>query len=184
MPLCTKDEVKNYIGMSGSDATIDTLISDLCNRVSTTIETYCNRTFDSTTHTEYYDGHGTDTLYTNNYPITSVSGIWEDSGREWEDSSVVDSDEYFTTDTTIYRKLSTFIDYPVAIKLTYTSGYTTLPADLKQAAITEVARLYEKRKEVSVTDKTYGDATTSYSMDVFLPNSLLVFDMYRRKYVI
>lgn len=184
MALCTREEVKSYMSMTGSNSDIDSTIKDLCNRLSATIESYCGREFSSAEYTEYHNGYGNVILYTNNYPVTSVSGIWEDTSRDWPVNTEVDSDEYFVNEGAIYRRDAYFLDWPMSIKIIYTAGYATIPYDLKQACIVEVARSYEQRKEQGVDTKAYADANTTYVLDDFLPNSKLVIDLYKHRKII
>lgn len=90
------------------------------------VETYCNRTFASTTYTEQtYNGHAQDVLYLNQYPVTDVAEVLIDDEE-------VDADDYTVETEGIYYEDG----WPKGrrnISVTYTAGYTTMPADLHMA---------------------------------------------------
>lgn len=70
--IVTTADVKAYLGIAV--ATYDTLLDDICARVTDMIETYCQRKFYSRAYTdEMYDGTGTRQLLLRNPPITIVS---------------------------------------------------------------------------------------------------------------
>jgi hypothetical protein len=182
MALCTVDEVKAYAGIDTAKTETKELIQALINRMQDAFESYCDRKFDSQEHTEYQDGYGGQMLFTDQYPITSVSGIWESTSRTWSDVDAVDSNDYFiSSHRTILRKSGFYLNYPKSIKVIYTAGYSTIPDDLKQACITEVTRHMDIRRSPSISSKVFQEATTSYTMDAFLPTTLMTLDMYRKR---
>lgn len=178
MALCSRTEVKEYLGMTGSTNDIDQLLKNLCDRISSVIETYCNRKFEQQTYIDFLDSYGTDVIYPAHRPITSVSGIWESFHRSWDEDEIDPDNYYIVNESYIQRTDNIFISKPKTIKIIYTAGYSSIPLDVKHCAITEVARVYDRRKEVGVTNKTYADSSTSYSIDDLLPTTKLVLDRY------
>tara|TARA_Y100000310_G_scaffold344956_1_gene460767 strand:+ start:13690 stop:14535 length:846 start_codon:yes stop_codon:yes gene_type:complete len=74
--LTSTANVKEYLGIAAAITTYDTLIGNLVTRVSRAIETYCNRTFNSTTYVmERYDPSQTPLIYIKNYPIISLTRV-------------------------------------------------------------------------------------------------------------
>ncbi len=84
--LVTTEEVKVYLGISGSDH--DTLIAELIDIISEEVEDYCGTYFSSVEVTEDLDG-GDEFLLTTRAPIISITSITDN-----RDSTVVDSDDY------------------------------------------------------------------------------------------
>lgn len=180
MALASSDEVRAYSEIIAYTPT--NLIEELLKSVSSKIDSYCNRTLESTTHTEYLDGFNNEILYPKNYPITSVSGIWEDLSRLWSDSTLVNSSYYFIDSNSIVRSTGTFMEGKKVIKITYTAGYqsTAIPNDLKQVCISEVSREFKRRKDPAVISKTSDDTTITYNTDDILPENKIVLRAYRR----
>lgn len=177
------DEIKNFIGMTGSVSDTDDLLKDLINRVSILFESYMNENVLSRVYTEYFDGKGAMVLFPNHYPITTVSGIWDDYDWDWETGDLIDADDYRIVDEqyiTLKRSVSVLGDYKQNIKITYTAGYTTVPDDLKQACITEVSRMYKNRNQVDVTSKTLSDGSVSFFDKDFLPLTITTLNKYKK----
>lgn len=183
MALCTIEEVRDYLGITGTNTTANEVIDRLCDTVTELFNTYCGRVLESTEHTEYYSCHGSDYLVLNNYPITSVSGIWDDIDRVWESTTEISSDDYLLDGNVLYLNDLYFSNYIKSVKVIYTAGYTeaTLPADLKQAAIMEVVHLYKKASDgVSVSNRTTGEYNIAYNISNLQINTKLVLDLYRK----
>jgi len=67
--LTSLANVQSYIGITDDD----TLLTALISRATAAIESYCNRTFTSTSYRERYNGSGTNAIHLDQYPITNVS---------------------------------------------------------------------------------------------------------------
>lgn len=177
----TLNDVKNFIGMSGTDVTTDTLLEDIINSVSSLFETYTNRKFKSRDYTEYYNGMDKSLLFTNQYPISSVLGIWDDSEWIWDDNTEIDSSKYRVVNEYIIFKDVILRNYNENIKITYTAGFTSIPYDLKQACISESARIYKNRKQVDVVSKTLADGSVSFSAKDLMAQNKLILNGYIKR---
>lgn len=184
MALCTLAEVKEYNDIT--DTTNDTLLTNLISRVSKEIETYCDRTFSSASYIEYHNGGGNDRVYTNQYPIITGSGVevWDDIDWDWTSDDLVDSDDYMVDDYCIQLKSLIFVDGVNNVKISYTSGYDTIPTDLIQVCIEETIHTFKKRKHIDISSKALADGTVSYVIDSFLPKTLAVLNYYKRRYMV
>jgi len=69
--LTTLASVKEYTGITGKDALLATMIS----AASAAIETFCDRTFKSTSYRELYNGTGERYFYLNQSPVTVISYV-------------------------------------------------------------------------------------------------------------
>lgn len=180
MALCTLSDVKLLLGIQSIDTNEDDLISTLIDNVSTMISNYCDRTFESTTYTEYYDGcYYPNKLYTHQYPIISVSGIYDDVS--WVYTTPITSGSYRINN--IYVELLPGYTFSYGygnIKIIYTAGYTTIPGDLKQSCIEEVVRKYKRRNELHVSSMSYGTESTTAFIDDLLPTTKITLNKYKR----
>lgn len=184
--LCTAEEVKQYLSMEDFDDNIDDLITATINRKSTQILNYIDLPIASTTYTEYHDGNSSQELYPNMYPITSVSGIWNDSSWGWSDSNLVDSTTYMIVDDNrIVLKSGNFGTGTRNVKITYVAGYASTPEDIKAACIKEIVREVRQRDRLGITamteDRAVGSFDANYVLDTFLPDNLKVLNRYKRK---
>lgn len=179
--LITLDEVKKFIGMEGGTSDTDDLLEDLINRVSALFESYIDRSILVRDYTEYSDGKGLSVLFPHQYPVTTISGIWDDYDWEWNDDDLIDSDNYrIVEDSYIVFKTVTLSNYSQNIKIIYTAGYTTTPLDLVQSCITEVSRMYKNKNQVDVTAITLSDGTVSFSSKDLLPLTITTLNKYKR----
>ena len=94
------------------------------------------RTYDGETDDEIYDGTGINVLYLTQYPVASITAIYEDSDRAWAATTEIDSDSYtyypnrgkIIFDNILYSGART-------IKAEYIAGYAPVdtPEDLAMA---------------------------------------------------
>lgn len=145
--LTTYAHVKEYLGLGTDDD--ETFIGNLITRVSDDIERECNRTFNASDLTEYYNGDGTNVLLTRNYPINSITTIHDDCDREYNSDDLIDSDNIII-DSEVEGRIvldgTLFTKGDKNIKLVYNAGYSTIPTDLEQACIKRVAAEYLESK--------------------------------------
>lgn len=188
--LCTLADVKTYNGISTS--TYDTLIETLIDRVSKQFEMDCDRVFISANYTQYYDGNKTSYLFVSQYPITTVSGVWDDTNWEWGSSTQISGIDYRVADNNhIVFNTTILTEGDQNIKVAYTAGYTTIPYDLTQACIEEVSVKYNKRENVEVRSKTLPDGTVTYvdggggtTVRPFKDSTIETLAFYKRKYAL
>lgn len=186
--IITLDDVKAELGVSVDtmDLDKDALIEDIIDSISTLFESICGRYFISREHTTYISGDGEDYIYLPNRPITSVSGVWVDFYRDFEDDDLVDTDDYYISnesDCIILAPSSEQYNFPRArenVKIIYTAGYAraSIPYDLKRACIKEVVREYKTKDDSFVTSKTNVDTSSTRYDGELLPYTRLVLSKY------
>jgi len=142
MALTSLTKVKEFLRIT--DNNDDTLLTNLISRVEKEVKEYCQRDFEATDYTEYYDGDGTDTLLVDNYPINSVSELYDDPDRDFGADTLIDPSDYviYSEEGKVVLDGSVFSKGKKNIKIVYNAGYTTIPADLEQAVIKLVAAEY------------------------------------------
>jgi len=113
---------------------------ELIDRAQSLIEGYCGREFEEAAHSELYDGNGREVLTLRNYPVSSVSAVYlvcDDEESEITDYEVDEADGVLTRDEGWpqgYRN----------IKVEYTAGYSTVPAELKAICLEVAGMLYRQ----------------------------------------
>lgn len=154
MALTTTANVKEYIGVTGSDD--DDLIDRLVLAAQAKAESFCDRKFDQATYTEYFDGNDSPSIVLSNTPIDSITSVaLRDDNDEW---SAIDATSYdFNADTGEVFLLNgstalweaglavgrrpTFPKGGKSTRVIYVGGYDSIPADLEQAAIELTVRM-------------------------------------------
>lgn len=176
----TLDQVKDFMGMTGSNALIDELIEDLISRVTDMFHKYCGvDQFKSKSYTEYYSGSGTRELFTDQRPIISVESIAIDHDWIWGTDSTVASTDYAIMDDCIVLKATYFTTGTRNIKVIYTAGFATIPNDLTLACIMETARIFKRRENIDVVSKSYdGGGSVTKFMEGMLPESKRILNRY------
>ena len=158
--------------MEKTDTTHDTIITSLIQRVSASMEAYCNRFFKKVARTEVYNA-GRKHYFLSAFPVdttaaltVTLTGTAQTINSHyylWEDMGLI---EFITspTDTT-----------PKAVSITYTGGYTetdsvlAVPDDLKHACIEQVMFLFRRRKDIGLSSVSMPDG----SINVLSPNDWL-----------
>lgn len=166
--LTTTAKVKNFLKITstGDDTHIGTLITSM----SDYIRTITDRDLYSKSYTEYYDGSGKNTLQLDNYPITVLTSIYDDTDYEFGADTEITSDDYFFNADTKYSKRGVlllngcnFTEGQQNIKVTYTAGYETIPTDLDQACVRLTAAEYlEGAEGAQIAVETEQDRPSRY----------------------
>ena len=76
MALCTVQNVKDALGISGSSQ--DSLITFFVNGANTAIKRYCRSNLEQATYTDYLDGTGLNSILLRETPVQSITNIWLD----------------------------------------------------------------------------------------------------------
>jgi hypothetical protein len=67
------------------------------------------------------------------------------------------------------------------VQIAYTAGYSSVPLDLKQAAIEAFALAYRQRAHIGEKSNSMGgQVTMAFDMSDVPPRALSVFNQYRR----
>lgn len=188
--LTDLDKAKSYRLAQGEELNttpeqVD-LLKNLINVYSTMFEKYCDRLFKSRTHTEYHDGEGRDFLMAKEYPIVSITSIYDDSAWAWGEDTLIDSSSYRFSERLIVLSQSAtcFGNYRQNVKLTYVAGYTTIPYDLEHSCISEVIKSFDNITSLGLDSASFGDVSESFTPAAFLPQTKTVLNNYKRREVL
>ncbi len=128
--LTSIDVFKQFIDKKSSNTTNDDVIAGMILQSSIRIENYCRRKLRARTFTDYYDGDNTPNLFVNQYPIISVTSLYDDSERNWTSTDlkaatdyIIKSDEGIIALSPYAVKGTYFYCGIQNIKLTYYAGY-------------------------------------------------------------
>lgn len=159
--------VQEMIGCADGDSTI---IKQIITSASYWANNYTSRTLKGDSLIEYYDGDNSTILFTKNYPIISITNLYQDSDRAFGTDTIIDTDDY------VYDKVrgkitginTSFWEEVQTIKLDYIAGYATVPNDLENAIIILVDWLYKSYDDHKwgVTAVGVADQRISYELGI------------------
>lgn len=150
--LTTRANVKAALKIATAQTSEDDFIDSLITRESKAIQTECNRVFNDQDFTEYRNGDGTAFLLLKNYPINSISAIYDDTSRVYGASTQIDNDVIVIDpefDNRVFLDGSVFQAGIRNIKAVYNAGYSTIPGDLEQGCILRVMLAFILAKNMS-----------------------------------
>jgi len=186
--LCSLLELKLFIGLSATTSTFDTQLEEFINGASWTLKEETTRFLKSQEITEYHDGDGSNLIMLKHWPVTSVTTLHSDSARSFGSDTLIASTDYQVYEDGGYIVVtSAGLDMGAkVIKVVYDGGYTTIPSNLRMAAIEHASYLYEKfLKSHRVGLKSVsGDAGTETYIDDMPENVKRVIKRYSRKVAI
>ena len=104
----------------------------LVTAVSAIIQSYISRAIPSQSHSFTVDGRGGNAQLVRNYPITAVASVSVDGVAISPAADATQSGFVFST-TEIKLRGYRFCRGVMNVAIAYTGGFTTIPADLKQA---------------------------------------------------
>jgi len=183
--LCTLEEVKNYMGISGSNSDVDDLFEVLINNVTTSFSSYCGiNQFKAANYIEYLSGDGVNYIFLINTPINNITYIAEDSDWVFDSDTYYEDDEYAIIDDMVVLKNSIFPKGVRNLKVSYNGGYATIPKDLNQACIEEVVRKYKKRSNVDLISKSTAEGGFTKIQHGMLKDTIDVLKKYKARGVV
>lgn len=147
-----------------ASASDDTLIGEAITRVSTAVNNYLNRSLNSASYSEVYDGRGGHVLMLRNRPVTAVASLSIDGVAV----PLATSRPFngYTFDSTALYALGSYSftrDYR-NVAVSYTAGYVTIPADIEEAVLEWLNVIYRERDRVGLASKAIGGETTAYDI--------------------
>lgn len=175
--LVSLSDVKTHLGLdqdSPEDTSQDSKLTALIGYVSATIEKYTGRKFESTSYTETFDG-GEENLQLANRPVIAVSSVTDldpspdevqvtstyrvdlTAGLVFKDDLGTDTseiDRFYTSRNQIWGAGRQ------RWQVSYTAGYTTIPDDVKLAALQLIET---ETREAGVSSYRLGDYAVTYA---------------------
>jgi hypothetical protein len=143
--------VKEYLQIDSTDTSQNSLLDFLINSASMAIESYCRRKIKDVSYAdEEYDGSGTRNLNLRQFPVSSITSIKIDD-------VALDISEYkFKKSSGIVNRLKALWPKEFQnIKVSYTAGYSSVPADI-ELACKHLVKFYYKT-DVADFSTTFGE---------------------------
>ncbi len=132
------------------------------------------------TLTENYDGNHSDRLLPHFYPIIAVNSVTVD-GTPIQPSTAPTVPGFLNDARRILLRGFQFCRGVQNVAVSYTAGYSSVPLDLKFAAMETFALAYRQRTHIGEKSNSMsGQITLSFDMSDIPPRSMNVFQQYRR----
>jgi hypothetical protein len=180
--LCIVAEIKAWLPNQGNndDVTLQSLISNASLQVLQYIDRPHILASVLGPLTEIYDGNDSDRLLPHQFPIIAVSAVSIDNVPIPQAISPVAAGFLWDARRILLRGFR-FTRGVQNVQLSYTAGYSSVPLDLKQAAIEAFALTYRQRVRIGEKSNSMsGQITIAFDMSDVPPRSMSVFNQYRR----
>ncbi len=185
--LCTTADLKVLLGISS--ASQDALLALIKASVEQFAKTYTGRDLlvPDAAYVEYYDGDGCGSLRLDQHPIISVSSIYIDSARVFAAASLIPATDIIGDAKSYLLGFVELLTYRFTrgvknVKVTYSAGFATVPADLSNAVKLIIAKQFKVAEKKMFAEGSYniGDTTVTLSPDAFPKDAMKTLDAYRR----
>lgn len=165
-------ELKLQLGIT--DATQDSLLESIANRAYRVCEQYMNRKIKEATYTEYYDGDGTAELLLAQYPLVSVTSLFDDVDRDYgADTQIAATDFMLYKERGILRldggDQAAFANGHQNVKIVYVAGYSAVPGELIDALLQMIETMFNRAQTGGFTTASLGGKTETYDLSEIPP---------------
>lgn len=178
--LTTVAACKSQLDIPTANTDQDSFIERLINSASQQIDRYCNRRFVSTSYVEIFDGNRSNQLLLGNMPVTALSELNVDSLRVFGSSTIVAATEYGRTGNIITKNSGNWGNVRQSIRVSYTAGFTEVPADVENACIMLVELYYRMKNDRRIGRESQSKAGEDITFVDGLPKAVTdVLDNYK-----
>ena len=180
--LCTLADLKAWLPNQGNndDVTLQSLITNASLQVLQFIDRPHILASVLGSLTETYDGNDSDRLLPRQFPIIAVTGVSIDGVAIQQSTSPTTAGFLWDSRRILLRGFR-FCRGLQNVQLSYTAGYSSVPLDLRQAAIEAFALAYRQRVRIGEKSNSMsGQITIAFDMSDVPPRSMTVFNQYRR----
>jgi len=179
-PLCWASlaDLKEHLDIDATDTSKDNFLINNLNAAFQSAKNYIGYDLNATDYVEYYDGDGSQDILLDQFPIISITSIYDDPARTFDSTSLVPSTDYvFYSKTGKVSKLQPVTGYIVVgipqsptmwsdgqlnVKVSYRAGYTTIPYDAARAVILLAAWYAQRAGTEGKNAESLGGKTVNY----------------------
>ena len=159
--LTTLAKVKRHIFGANPVADDDDILERLISEASTEFERRTDRQIASSSIVETFNGSGLTQKVLREYPVTAVSSVTV-NGETIPARPSVTEDGWILDESTIRLVGYYFTEGTANCVVTYTAGYTTVPADVEGAVIQLVALRFSERDRIGQMSRSSADGTVAF----------------------
>jgi len=148
MALVTLELVKQHLEVPSTNVSQDAKLSLLIDVGSEHVELFCQRTFAEATYTRQYDGTSQSELVIDEFPVSSITSLHIDNGRDFDTTALVDVGDYeLISPNTLRLHSSRFPRGSLNVKVVYTAGYATIPSAVQYATLLIIEQLFRQNQD-------------------------------------
>jgi hypothetical protein len=157
-------DVKPWLGIDVATTTHDAVLTLMRDSVESAVLTYTEAKFTPTAVTnEILDSNGSDTVVPRNWPIVSVQALKFNVAPNGTGGSTIEAIGYQVLQNSIILQ---HIQQPRGrslIRVDYTHGYASLPADVKEAILLSIEAKFRRkgRKAIGISSRSKKDESES-----------------------
>ena len=188
MQLVTLSEIKAFL--EKTDTGSDTLLDALDTQTSEEIQNMIGYPLEYAERTEYYNTEKYKCIiYLRGFPVLSVSKMYYDTTRTFDESTLVSTDDYYVTSNGVQFYGTFTSTYKRVIKIIYKSGWylsganRNLPNDLRKVCIRQTVMNYLKRREMGIIETSKTSITTTVT-SAYDPEAMEIINRYRSKSIV
>ena len=158
--LTTLDNVKAWLGLPADAGSSDGLLADLITAASDLVSGYLGRALLSTDYVEIQDGNGAGWMLLRQAPIIAVQSVAFAGLTLTDAADPVNGTPGILFDGRRLSLLGHHFPHGAPVVVSYTAGYATPPAGVRQAVIELVGEAFKRRDRIGQTSKTLGGQET------------------------
>lgn len=145
--LTTVSECKAQLDIPVAETKYDAYLERLINTASQQIERYCNRKFQVENYVEIFDGGGVDQQLLSHFPVIAVDKVCVDSSRVFGDDTIIPASGFALVGNVLQRLGYTWGNYQQSVKVSYSAGFSEIPADVEDACLLLVELRYRMKQD-------------------------------------
>jgi len=178
MALTDKAKLMTYLGVNSLKGITDDQLTWLINTVESHIAIKTGRKqIENGSLIEYHDGDGRSSYFiTNEFPITSVSSLYDDVERDYDSTSLIDTDDYvWYREGRVELDSGSFSKGLKNIKIIYLAGYTSDDrewAQIEYLATKWVAMIFKAKDHLGISSQSDPDGSQTW-FDQFLDRDMM-----------
>jgi len=188
MQLVTVSEIKAFL--EKTDTSSDTLLDTLDTQTSEEIQNLIGYHLEYAERTEYYNTEKYKCIiYFIGFPVLSVSKVYYDSSRVFDESTLLTTDYYYADNYGIKFYGNFTSNAKRVLKVIYKSGWylsgvnKNLPNDLRKVCIRQTAMNYLKRREMGIIETSKTSLTTTVTV-AYDPEAMEIINKYKSKAIV
>ncbi|RKY07919.1 MAG: hypothetical protein DRP56_04935 [Planctomycetota bacterium] len=197
MSLCTRDDIKDRLGIASSDTDHDDVIDQIILGFAARANSFTGRILIVTAAdvTEYYTG-GCNRLRLKRYPVISITTVIESWDYGFDETALTANTDYRQlasgVEGYLFRMYNNWLTVPDGIQIIYRGGYCAagvtpsgdeiaLPDDLREAAILQCCFIFKRKDDIGLAGVSFaGGGFSKFEAVKLLPEVESILKSYRR----
>lgn len=176
--------VKAYLRIDSTVTTDDGLLRSLVDTANMVVAQALSRNVLSADYTETRNGTGTKSLVLTNYPITAVSSVElvgpaMIAGAPQPSATLTEGVDFTVGSYALQMLYGVWPKGRANVKVSYTAGYASMPADLAHAGTKLAALRYRELERLGQKSKSMGGEIISYDTDEMPPDVAAIIERYK-----